>query len=283
MNSSTLVIEKTATESTTQVHYIKGENSITFKTPKGLEIVTSDMPHFEVISEAIQNDPSILNVPKERLIASITEKGYVDKAHRFWLNGTLFEKGAGDLVLRAQEAGLSLEPVMAFIEKARQSEFPDQLIKLVAKNEIEITWTGDMVLYARAAWGLKKIDATWIEESQVEPGRKISQPTVTGTFQYATTQCPDQGVVFEILVEPSKITGISEQIRVSEYTVLSRLSEGTKSENHGISLVYRNTTNTGALLVRTPYNMETARAYLQNCLQGGVTKNLEGTQLTGSC
>jgi hypothetical protein len=287
MNTQTQVQDKITSVYTTQIiRFIKGENTLSYSFGDEMRIISRDLPYFDLLVDAIDNNPELLTENQEKLIFQSTQNGTIDQAGRFWYNGKLFPVGSACLVKRAEESGLSLEPVLAFLEKAEQSPEYAKLVKLVSDKVIEITWDGNVILYTRAAWGMKKIDATtWIDEETVKPGQveSFKVPARTGTFEYITRQCPDQGVIFEAMVNPANVTSVNDFLYVTEYTILGRLEEKAQPDNYGISLVYRATQDAGPMLVRSPYNIDTARAYLSACVKGTTVSSLEGVSISGSC
>jgi hypothetical protein len=196
------------------------------------------------------------------------------KEGRFQSNDFNFPKSLSNLLTEFLDKELPVLPIVRFCEKLPQDcpEISEELSQFVGNGESPLTWDGNLITYARSSWVSKGQGVEdWLENG-FQPGAvcraEEGDPLISGQFQWATKSCPDQGRVFDLLVEPQNIISIQGSIiRSSEYQNISCLEEEIKEREGQVVFVHTKTNQLGqTCFIREPFSDQQLREYLNSAV-----------------
>jgi hypothetical protein len=149
----------------------------------------------------------------------------------------------------------------------------EKIASLVAYGEIPISWDGSLITYARSSWIVGNYEVEdWMERGFIPHETRTGQDLITGTFDWATRNCPDQGRIFDLLVQPQYITNVENNIiHATQLTNISTLEETTSVEDR-IQLIETETNHLGeTLYVRSPFSNGQLSHYIASSFDCNTT------------
>lgn len=264
------------------VSFTQGNRSLSVTYAGQTKLFTDQLPYFNLVKETFEDNPQLV---VENLDALLVREGHLTLYKGQTLPAVL-EPVIQDLTKR----NLPADPVLLFWEKAQQTLKASEILTLfTSQPKIELTWTGDLVMYARTSWLEPQTlswDSDWISNFVPLEQVRTTKPVRLGTFEWVTQTCPDAGVMYEMAVDPQYITEVNKMtIKTTQYQSISQLNE-RRQEGNGLLLLSRELNQYGQyVLVREPYSPEAARRYVQSSLTHNLSLDSVGPETikTGSC
>ena len=148
-------------------------------------------------------------------------------------------------------------------------ELIEKVSSLVCHGKTPVSWDGNLITYARSSWIAGNYEVQdWMERGFIPHETRKGEDLVSGTFNWATQNCPDQGRIFDLLVQPQHITNVQDQmIYTSQVTNISTLEE-TTSTGERIQLIDTETNHLGeTLYVRRPFSQGQLSHYIASTFE----------------
>lgn len=258
--------------------YIASANRITFHHEgKTTTIKRENNAYFDKVLDGIRRGgkdllkhfPEYVTNPKA--IADQTNGDIYWDGHSFNSDKFYFPKSLNSVLTELVDKDLPILPLTKLCQKLSPltKNLSEKVGSLVAKGEVPISWDGNLITYARSSWIAKNYELEdWLGKGFIPHQTRTGNNLITGSFDWAMKNCPDQGRVFDLLLQPQHICNVENQVfKSSQVTNISALEE-TKSLESQIQLIKTETNVLGeTVYVRSPFSQAQLSHYISSSLE----------------
>ena len=257
--------------------FIASANRITFHHEgKTTTIKRENNAYFDKVLDGIRNGrdnlldlfPNYITNPSA--IADQTNGDIYWDGHSFNSDQFYFPKSLNSVLTELVDKDLPILPLTKLCQKLSHLSkgLSEKVGSFVAEGDVPLSWDGNLITYARSSWIANNYELEdWMDRGFIPHETRTGDNLITGSFNWATKNCPDQGRVFDLLVQPQHIINVEDRVfKSTQVTNISTLEE-TSSPESRVQLIQTETNALGeTVYIRSPFSQGQLSHYISSSL-----------------